>query len=790
MSKLETATIRDFSGGWNVADDEYNLNSKYQPVSDNLVVGVDNTLSIRYGYKLLYDFETGAVSAPVTGTFLFAYTDVSPRVVITATAHPFNDGDHITISGAVSQAGIPVADLNGSFNIRKIDADSFEIQTRTPANTTTTGNQTITYVRDTHQLGAPIREASFFQGFLHVVDANGEIVAVDWKNGTFANIWNIAKAHALPGNPAGWRRARLYSHDTFKQTLILVNGKNNDKPIEIRHTRSAGAITQYLVDPASSSNANVYAADLVKAFGGYVILGNPNNTSTPTTNSPSTIDISAEGTSGVFVGNSAPDDAVQVDLGIVTNTVDPTITAIGNIRDNVFVAFYDTALLGKLGLYVGGNHEPEFKDQVPQHGALNHRVLHTIGNDLFMCDYFGVPSFSQSIQSGSIVPERLSMFVDPVLNAHLGRLSQRTLREDVWALFNVRDKQYMLFVPKHDEQSTFNGEDNPFYVTDTLKPLKQVIVYARNHTVMAGDRVVISGAVNMMGLAATDINGTRDVKAIIDENYFVIEVGAEPIVAGVSGGGTVVQFAPLNDETIGYIYQYNPALRIRRWTRFRGLKFSCGCLTNDGRIIVCEGRKVYQLGTVDEPIHGDEVGVFDAIWQTSTTYTKGTRVKESSGASFIYECTEDTTSGTGTFSEEVEASSVWQVYNGRPITFTMETPWSDMRDREIVKIVRYLRVDAKGRGQFTVQGYTDSMPIDRSTYERVPNASMQFVGQDSLGFGLGNQPFGGGRNTRSQLQFGFPLKGKLIKLRAQGQSAEPLKLISLSMLYLRGSIYR
>lgn len=786
MSKLEQATIRDFSGGWNISDNEYNLSSKYAVESDNIIVDADNSLTCRFGYEFLADFHNGTVDAEVTGEFNLATTDGSPRVVITITGHPFVDGNHITIKDAEGLNGIPTADLNGIFGVRKLTDDTIEIQTRTPANATANADQTISYIRDTHAIAGEIVYGFYFQDHVHVVCSEGEIATR--KDGTITNIWNIAKSQALPDNPNGWRRMRIASHDTFRQTALIVNGKDNDKPLEINHRRSSGAVVQYLVDPATGSNNNVYAADLIKAFGGYVLLVNPNNTTTSGSNSPTVIDISALNTSGVFVGNAEPDDAVQVDLGIVTSTIDPTITGIGNIRDNVFVSFNDTAMLGQLGNYnAAGQHAPEFNDQVPQHGALNNRVIHTLGNDLLMCDYTGVPAFSQSVQSGVIVPERLSMFIAPALNQHLARLSQDTLRFKTWAMFNVRDQQYMLFVPKHDENSRFFGGSTPFYVTSELRERGQVIVFAPNHTVMKGDFVVVSGAEAFTGIAADKLNGTREVIDKIDDDFFVLQIGAVPQFSGESGGGASVLFAPIDDETIVYNYLYIPALRARRWTRFRDLYFTHGFLSNNGDVLLTNGSKLFRFGTKDRPLYGDELNMFDSIWAASETYEVGHRVKESLETTIIYECIMEHTS-TGTFADDVVNSSKWRVYQGKEIKYVYESPWSDMRNRERVKNISSVRFDATGTGSFKFSIFTDGFKVDRGTRDIIPAASMEFVAKDVGGFGAGDQPFGGGRNIISPMAYDFPAAGKNIKLRIEGQTNNRLKVVSVTMNYWNGSV--
>lgn len=786
MSKLQQATVRDFSGGWNISDNEYNLSSKYAVESDNIIVDADNSLTCRFGYEFLEDFYNGTVDSKVSGDFNFATTDGSPRVVITITGHSFDDGDHITIEDATALNGIPEDDLNGIFGVRKLTADTIEIQTRTPANATANSDLTIKYTRDTHAIAGDIVYGFYFQDHVHVVCSEGEIATL--KDGTIANIWNIAKANSLSDNPNGWRRMRTASHDTFRQTAMLVNGKDNDKPLEINHRRSGGAVVQYLVDPASGSNNNVYAADLIKAFAGYVLLVNPNNTTTSSSNSPTVIDISALNTSGVYVGNASPDDAVQIDLGIVTSTVDPTITGIGNIRDKVFVSFKDTAMLGRLGNYnASSQHAPDFSDQVPQHGALNNRVIHTLGNDLLMCDYTGVPAFSQSVQSGVIVPERLSMFIAPALNQHLARLSEDTLRYKTWAIYNVRDHQYMLFIPKHDDNSRFYGGSTPFYVTSELKDRGQVIVYAPNHTVSKGDFVVVSGAASFTGVDAGDLNGQREVIDKIDDDYFVMQIGDTPLYSGESGGGASVLFAPVDDETIVYNYLYIPALRARRWTRFRDLYFTHGFLANSGDVLLTNGTKLFRFGTKDRPLYGDELNMYDSVWATSTSYTEGHRVKESTSDDIIYECITDHTS-TGTFADDVENSTKWRVYQGKMIKYVYESPWSDMRNRERVKNINSVRFDATGTGKFKFSMFTDGFKVDRGTRDITPTASMEFVAKDVGGFGAGDQPFGGGRNIISPLEYDFPAAGKNLKLRIEGETNNRLKVVSVTMNYWLGSI--
>ena len=135
--------------------------------------------------------------------------------------------------------------------------------------------------------------------------------------------------------------------------------------------------------------------------------------------------------------------------------------------------------------------------------------------------------------SNTIVPERYSQLIDPAMVKHFARLSDYTRRFRIWAIFNTRDRQYMIFAPKFDEASSFSGDDNGIYCVPDLSPYSLVLVAANNHTVSAGDLVSVSGAVDFTGLPASSVNGTRRVVAVVNENNFIMEVGSVPTISGV-----------------------------------------------------------------------------------------------------------------------------------------------------------------------------------------------------------------------------------------------------------------
>lgn len=787
------AALRDFGGGWNVTDNEYNTASRFQTVSDNVVVGTDNAIGPRFGYKLFADLKRGTVTRK-TGNVTYQTFNASPVLRINKNAHGHAAGDHVTVSslgGAI--ANIP-DQPSGVYGIRTVDVNWFEIVLRANATANaTSGSLNFQYDHDNHVLGGSILEAAYFQGYLLIFSDIGEIASI--SSTAITRIWDVSKSNALAGNPIGWRKQTdevTLSHvsfDTFKQSLLVVNGKNNDKPIDINLMRTP--IVEYLVDPATSSNSFVYSAEFILSFDGYVLLVNSNNTSTTSTNTDTTVDISARGTSGVFVGNPSPDDAVQIDLGRITQTIEPRITGVSTIRNKVFIGFYDSAMLGTLGTYNGTVHEPQFDDQVPQHGTINHRVISNLGNDLLMCDYAGVPAFSQSQIASTITPQRISQLIDPELNKHLSRLSPNTLRYNAFSVFAPRDHQYMLFIPKFDSASVFLGADVPFYIPADLAVNNQILVNVPNHTVSVGDFVTISGASSFTGLNAGQVNGTREVVGIVNADYIIIQLDVTPTATGTSGGGYPVTFTPVSDETLGYIFTVNPALRIRRWTRFRHLNWICGTVSREGRVFFCTADRVYQFGGSDNPYYGDGVNDYDyASYTQAFTYAEGDTVYDSTTLT-TYRCLESYISVEATFAaERVTNDTYWEVYLGEEIEWAAETPWSDFGDRQSVKSNKAIRIDATGSAGFTMETFVDSIYWDLSDYTRAPSTSMDFVGKDAGGYGAGTQNYGTGRRTKEQFGYTYPFRCMIAKVRISGSTKLPLRISGIFFLYQKGSSIR
>lgn len=784
--RLEQTTIADFGGGWNVADSDLNMSSRYQPISENVLRGVNGSFAVRWGYQLFADTRDGTVDEYDGSSIAYSVSNGSPFITLTKNSHGFSNGDHITISEATiltsTLGAIPVADLLGSHGIIVINANTFKFAVRTAATSGTTGNLDLgTYTIDDHTLVGNIIHAQYFNRHMVLFDDIGEIAKMSDEDGTCTRIWDMYKASLLSGTPAASRHCDHWSSTTFKSTVIAVNGYDKDKPIQIEEDFT----TSFLVDGSTLVNTHVPRADIVLGMQKYVILvrteyGDP------------FVEFSAQGTDGTFTRETLPEDAVEVDLSMITDTVNPVLLGAAPFRDKLFLAFYDRGMIGTLGIYNSdGDHVPDFSDTISENGTIAHRTIVPLGNDVFMADYAGVPSLTLSSQSSTVVPTRLSELIGPEIQKHLASLSEETLAAKAFAIFNKSDRMYMLFIPKCDEVAQ-QLPASPFLFNDTLKANNQALLIAPNHRLFDNSYVEIAGAVDIGTLDSSDINGTREVVYIVDKDTIVVQLGDAPAAdADINGGGSNVTITPINDETICYGFEYNRELKIRRWTRLRGMNFDCGAVTQRGRVYFAKEGRVFRYGSSEEPIYADEVSNYDeAAWAISTAYTAGTRVYDDDDR-LTYVCRQDHTSGgSGTFANAREVfPNYWEQYLGEPINWSVETPWSDFKMRGDVKQLKYVSHDTEGTGQFDFAVFTNQSYRNPQSYAPSPAREVQFSGGSVGGYGMIDPAsWGSGRRTREERLWPFPVRGKLMRLKYSGQTREHLRVIATTLYYTKGRV--
>lgn len=277
----------------------------------------------------------------------------------------------------------------------------------------------------------------YFNNLVWSVQTSGNITTTD---GTGAV---LVKTLGNDGSTKPWPTGITFVDFTiFNSDLIITNGR--DKPLIVAGKQSDPNfnIVQLLVDKASGTNVNTPVGKFVIAHGQYtVIAGVPTD--------PSTIFISAKDTSGTFFGDPAPNDAVNLDLGPRVSLGSATITGLVAYRDKLLVTFERGVLPVNLGVYTGtpAVHTPTDDGFIEEFGCLSHRSLVSVGDDTFFCDNVGVNSISRLNIFQTLRPVRASHLIDPLITAAIQPLTQAQIDQYVFAIYDLRNFRYMLFVP-------------------------------------------------------------------------------------------------------------------------------------------------------------------------------------------------------------------------------------------------------------------------------------------------------------------------------------------------------
>lgn len=206
----------------------------------------------------------------------------------------------------------------------------------------------------------------------------------------------------------------------------------------------------------------------------------------------------------------------------------------------------------------------------------------------------------------------------------------------------------------------------------------------------------------------------------------------------------VVQFHKSDSTVTTYAVKYTNKFKRVAWAEYQGWNFTSACTSEAGRVFFGQTTKIYQWGN----------GVFTG---------------EDYGSDYI-------------------ASGQTE---GTDITFDWEFPWIDAGNRTKVKQLRYLELDTTGTSYFTLQTFVNNMYKDAND-NYVPLNEMEMVGGDRGGYGNNPDGYGGdgyglGRRTDDERFMGFPARFKIIKLRIKGATKDPLRVVSISLIYARGT---
>lgn len=778
MSRLKDTTLRDFSGGWNVLDDDLNLSGAYQPVLDNIKRGLDSTLSVRQGYTLYADCRDGVETTGTTSLSLGS-TNGSRVLTIGWNGHPFSNHQHITFPGGMSFGGFVISELNNKpHSIFVVNANSFEIYLRTPATSTSAVVGSFAWKKDTHSLAGNILELQYFSNMIVAVDDRGEIIKVD-QFGAKTRIWDASISRGLSGNPLPWTECTFVSSDVFKGQLILANGL--DKPLVMDFTIANQV--QYLVDLGSGSNANTPICRYVKSVGRWLIFsGDPNK--------PNRVHFSSTDTSGTFFGDPAPNDGLFMDINFASNSPSFVVRGLAKFRNFVVIGFDDNLVMLQTGIFdtsVPPKHIPSINDVLARNGTVAHKSMMFLGFDLIMLDPIGVPSISKNLYNDTVLPARHSGSIAPVLQRNIGRLSVNTMQDKIFAVYNTHDFEYIIFLPDYDNDVVQMATD-PFVIPQVYVGTNIIAVRQVSHGFEVGDSFTVAGAVDVGGIAAVNINKTQRVLGIIDDDFFTIDVGAPSTFT--AGGGGSPTMTRLKTETTGYVFTYDRSAKAKTWARYKGLNFTAGTTSVYGRVFLSTSGRIWKFGNRFEPVYADLYNNFDIIWQNNLAITVGQKLYDPTTNETYTALVAHTSALTDTFLTDRNARpTFWVKYLGEDISFAFETPWADFNQRTKLKLLQYFGIDARGKGNITAKMFVDYFYRSKRDGTLTPQLSMDFVGGDTGGFGAGLQHFGAGRIATRQRMWPFPARGKLLKTRIEGTTKSKLKIVALMFEYMLGNIY-
>jgi hypothetical protein len=226
-------------------------------------------------------------------------------------------------------------------------------------------------------------------------------------------------------------------------------------------------------------------------------------------------------------------------------------------------------------------------------------------------------------------------------------------------------------------------------------------------------------------------------------------------------------------------------MKIRRWTRYRGLNFDWGTVSQLSKLFFGKNGRIYKFGNASDKYPADKLNDYTIrVWNNSTAYAVGDRVRDGAYNKVFLCLLAHTSASSGTFAQDrVAHRDNWEEFQGVPITWELETSWTDFKARIENKQIELLRFDTSGKSEFTCSIFTNSIRVDPESFNLIPRRVLTFIGEDAPGFGAGPAPYGGGRNTREEWLHGMPVEGKLFRLRFAGASVKPLTVSSATMYY-------
>lgn len=730
---LNVSTIREFDGGWNTVTSDLNLSTKFSKTEDNVFYGLSGTKQKRYGTKFVCDVTK--------------YTDIEEtweeitteqQVLVT-----FAQKSELTIAAYDTVTITLPEDLKGTYTVKQTNRDEFvlDMQNKTVADDTEITfykNKRDTITQTTKSVSSVSKKLAHFSTKDHSDLLVGHKLTITDTD--------LAGFYTVVDRTSTTFSVDVSSIETLSEKYSNVSAVFNNRKISDVEGNRIINVTYFLDKLIGVSKLGEVIA--IDADGNGIIIFND--------------DIAKQVGAGSG-WNETSHVCFAVFNGILTiwNGVNKPLAVdlYKNVPCNYLVdeATQSNAMIPIAKYAISINH------YLVAANIFDEQAGEWKPDRIMISDYDAIGTFNDGTEN---TLENGGVSVD------IGKIVESSISE-IRGVSRYRTQLIVSF----DEVSAFGTLGGTIEATDTTgtepveyklhKPeFNDVIsdygcVSHRSFQNIAGD----VGALSFRGLGIfrkaslsnlttsgrlSTIIGSElyktfkdlSVEALTERIWSVYNAKEQQYLLFIPNASTFDD----TTETICFAYTIPSTGQARStdgiWSRFRGWNFQCGCSSALNEIFLIDKTKVYVLGNTDNPIFADFVGDPDIV------------------------------------DEKGE-------HSGKDIEFTWEFGWQDMNNRQAKKSLRYIGLSTNGDSPFTLATNYDY--IDQpSTGEQ----KIEMVGGDSVGWGNGEQYYGGGRRTNTEQLFAYTSKFNLIKLKIYGKSKKELRFNSISLFYQMGNMRR
>ena len=721
---LETATLRDFSGLWNASDTELNLKSKYLPVLTNWIPDTGTGLRLAHGYAKFADLDN-----PPSFTVSIFYPSFDNRLEITLPEGGLfpTVGTEFVLSGVTETVGgVAPAFVNEVQRIAHVDSPT-KIRF-TIGRWTEVGTHPVqnNVTMTLFPAVGDIVDLAYFDAQLFAATSEGWIYGID-DRGVIYPWWspNIDRTRNRPMEALPIR----FTNGSLLATIQIPNAEGVPNVGDLINVSNFPQTANF--NPGDMNREfEIVTAD--KGNNIYTInVGKPSNATVVSANAQVEYPLSSGWHFSRFVNHDTFNRGIIWVNGVdkpVKYTIDPK--GVDYLRDpangsNFFIPVCKYIACGT-DYVVMGNSLADGPATV---------YIASTGTDAVF-EGAAEPNDSTQINLANIAGT-----ARPEITG-LAFYSNRLV-----ASFNDTMAVYQL-----GNVVTGNHIPQLVQVIDEFGSISQRSMLSFSDAFLACDDVgvvdVAKGLLQEQAFKAT--RASEIIAGHIAEPLSLLPERDFQRVWSLHDKreGRYYLFIPLGtdpDRFICYQYVRWPDRGIDGWSLIRDWNFTCGCRTAANRLFVAKGRRIYRIGSITEPIHNND---------------------------------------------------------GAGIKFALETPWVDINTRMIKKQSRHLMLDTQGTARFNLKMFVDYLYWSQPHYDvfpliiydheserqLVPTLEMVMTGGDGAGYGAGFQSYGGGRRTNMPLLYAWPATFKQCKFRIDGEATEPLKLVSISVSYLKGSV--